>query len=151
MRTADGHEGAGRGGDRPRSLAEGRVDLLVLSCAASAGVHGALAPGHVGDGVGAGLGFAAAAVVLAGLVLRLTRRPVSGAAIGAAAATLAGLLTGYALAITTGVPVLHPDPEPVAALALATKAIEAAGLLAATSLLWRPAAVTSTRPKGMPS
>ena len=37
----------------------------------------------------------------------------------------------YALAITTGLPVLHPDPEPVDGLALATKAIEAAGLLAA--------------------
>ena len=46
-------------------------------------------------------------------------------------------------------PVLHPDPEPVDGLALATKAIEAVGLLAATSLLWRTVAVTlPPRPKG---
>ena len=30
--------------------------------------------------------------------------------------------------MTTGVPVLHPDVEPVEGLALATKAIEAVGL-----------------------
>jgi hypothetical protein len=65
-----------------------------------------------------------------------------------AAATFAGLLGSYALAITTGFPVLHPDPEPVDGLALATKAIEALGLLVATRLLWRPSAVTLSPPKG---
>ena len=49
-----------------------------------------------------------------------------------------GLLGSYALATTTGLPVLHPDPEPVDGLALATKAIESIGLFAAASLLWRP-------------
>jgi hypothetical protein len=41
-----------------------------------------------------------------------------------------------------------PRPEPVDGLALATKAIEAVGLLAATSLLWRPYAGTLSKPKG---
>jgi hypothetical protein len=59
-----------------------------------------------------------------------------------------GLLASYALATTTGLPVLHPDPEPVDGLALATKAFEAVGLLTATSLLWRPVAVTLPNPKG---
>jgi hypothetical protein len=59
-----------------------------------------------------------------------------------------GLLASYALATTTGLPVLHPDSEPVDGLALATKAIEAVGLLAATSLLWRPFTVTLSHPKG---
>ena len=54
----------------------------------------------------------------------------------------------YALAVTTGLPFLHPDPEPVDGLALATKAIETVGLLAATSLLWRPVALTFPQPKG---
>ena len=41
--------------------------------------------------------------------------------LAAAAATLSGLLASYALAITTGVPLLQPHPEPVDGLALATK------------------------------
>jgi CHASE2 domain-containing sensor protein len=131
------------------SLAELRADVVILACAVSAGIHGALVPDHLDEGTGAGLGFAAATAALAGMVVWLTRRPASRAALATAAATFAGLLASYALAITTGLPVLHPDPEPVDALALATKAIEAAGLLAASSLLWRPRiAGTLLQPKG---
>jgi hypothetical protein len=130
------------------NLAGLRADIVIIACAVSAGIHGALVPGHFDEGTGAGLGFVAATVVLAGLVVWLTRRPASLAALAAAAATLAGLLASYGLATTTGLPVLHPDSEPVDGLALATKAIEAAGLLAATSLLWRHVAVTLPPPKG---
>ena len=133
------------------SLAELRGDVVILACAVSAGIHGALVPAHFDEGAGAGVGFAAAAVVLAWLVVWLTRRPISRPALAVAAATFAGLLGSYALATTTGLPVLHPDPEPVDALALATKAIEIVGLLAATSLLWRPFAVTLPQPKGTPT
>jgi hypothetical protein len=35
-------------------------------------------------------------------------------------------------------PLLHPEPEPITALALATKAIEAVGLLSALSLKGTP-------------
>ena len=53
------------------------------------------------------------------------------------------------LATTTGVPVLHPEPEPVDGLALATKAIEAVGLVTALSLLRRrPAVPLLIQPKG---
>ena len=130
------------------SLAELKGDVVILACAVSAGIHGALVPDHLAEGTGAGLGFAAATAALGGLVVWLTRRPASRPALAAAAATLAGLLASYALAITTGLPVLHPDPEPVDGLALATKAIEVVGLLAATSLLWRPVAFTHPQPKG---
>jgi hypothetical protein len=130
------------------SLAELRGDVVILACAISAGIHGALVPGHFDEGIGAGLGFLAATLALAGLVVWLTWRPASASALTAAALTFAGLLASYALATTTGVPVLHPDPEPVDGLALATKAIEAAGLLAATSLLWRHVAATLPQPKG---
>ena len=125
-------------------------DLLVLACAVSAGFHAALVPGHFDEGIGAGLGFVAAAVALAGVVVWLTRRPASRPALTAAAATFVGLLAGYALAITTGLPVLHPDPEPVDGLALVTKGIEAAGLLAASGLLRRPrvAAAALPQPRG---
>ena len=131
------------------SLAELKRDLVILACAISAGIHGALVPGHFDEGTGAGLGFAAATVILAGLVVWLTRRRASLPALATAAATFAGLLASYALSVTTGLPVLHPDPEPVDGLALATKAIEAAGLLAASSLLWRPRVTAMTpQPKG---
>ena len=131
------------------SLAELRGDVVILACAISAGIHGALVPGHFDESTGAGLGFVVATATLAGLVVWLTRRPASLAALTTAAATFAALLAGYALAIRTGLPVLHPDPEPVDGLALATKAIEAVGLLTASTLLWRPrVAVTIPQPKG---
>jgi hypothetical protein len=131
------------------SLAELKGDVVILACAVSAGIHGALVPGHFDEGTGAGLGFLAATAVLAGLVVWLTWRPTSLPALATAAITFAGLLASYAMAVTAGLPVLHPDPEPVDGLALATKAIEAAGLLAATSLLWRPrVAMSDPQPKG---
>lgn len=64
---------------------------------------------------------------------------------------LAGLLVSYALAITTGVPVLHPQPEPVDRIALFTKGLEPVGLLVAAHQLRRarPAfAPRIPRPKG---
>ena len=106
-------------------------DLLVLACAVSAGIHAALVPGHLAEGTGAGLGFLAAAIGLAVLAVALTRQPRSTRALGVAGVLLAGLLVSYALAITSGVPVLHPDPESVDGLALFTKGVELAGLLAA--------------------
>ena len=130
------------------NLAELRSDVVILVCAISAGIHGVLVPGHFEEGTGAGLGFVAATVALAGLVVWLTWRPASASALAAAALTFTGLLGSYVLATTTGLPVLHPDPEPVDSLALATKAIEAAGLVAAISLLWRHVAVTLPKPKG---
>ena len=130
------------------SLAELEGDVVILACGVSAGIHGALVPGHFDEGAGAGLGFVAAAAALAGLVIWLSRRPGSRPAQLAAVTLCAGLIGSYALAVTTGVPVLHSDPEPVDGLALATKAIETVGLLAATSLLWRPVAVTVPATEG---
>jgi K+ transporter len=132
-------------------LAELCTEALILSCAISAGIHGALVADHFDEGAGVGLGFAAATVLLAALVVALTFRPSSGLAIADAAAVLGGLLVSYALAVTTGIPLLHPEREPVDVLALATKAIEAVGLLAALQLLRRgPLAVAANvpQPKG---
>jgi hypothetical protein len=116
-----------------------RRDVVVLACAISAGIHGALAPEHFAEGTSAGIGFVAATVALAALVVALTRRPAGALAFGAAMVVLAGLLASYVLAITTGLRAIHPDREPVNGLALATKAIETVGFLAAWSLLRRPA------------
>lgn len=115
-----------------------RHDVVILACAISAGIHGALVPDHLAEGLGAGIGFVAATLVLACFATAITRYPTSILALTGAAAAFAGLIGSYALATTTGVPVLHPDPEPLDGLALATKAIEVVGLLSALSLLWLP-------------
>jgi hypothetical protein len=128
-------------------------DLVILACAISAGIHGALVPDHLAEGTGAGAGFAAATVALAAIVVALTLRPEGALVPAVAAAALLGLLASYLLAVTTGLPVLHPEPEPVDGLALATKAIEAAGLLAALDLFWhaRPGVASVPQPKGLPT
>ena len=119
-----------------------RRDLVIVGCAISAGIHGALTPEHFREGAGAGGGFLVATVLLGALAVVLTRRPDDSRALAGAALTMVGLIVSYGLAVTTGVPVLHPEVEAVDGLALATKAIEAAALVAA---------VTSLRTKGTPT
>ena len=109
-------------------------DLAIVACAVSAGVHGALVPTHLAESTAAGSAFAASAVVLAGLAVALTSRPTPASAAGTAA-VLGGLLAAYAVAVTTGMPVLHPEPEAIDGLGLFTKAVEATGLIAATHLV----------------
>ena len=77
-------------------------------------------------------------------------RPARPLPLVGAALVFAGLLGSYVLATTTGFPVLHPEPEPVDGLALATKAIEAVGLVTALSLLRHRPAVSHSliQPKG---
>jgi hypothetical protein len=89
-------------------------------------------------------------VLLAALVVTLTVRPTTALAPAGATAVFAGLLVSYALATTSGLPLLHPDPEPVEGLALVTKAVEVVGLLAALRLLGgrRADVATFRQPKG---
>ena len=127
-----------------------RRDVVILACAISAGIHGALAPAHFEEGTGAGVGFVVSTVLLAGIAVALTVRPEGRLPLAAAALVFAGLLGSYVLATTSGFPVLHPEPEPVDGLALATKAFEAVGLLTALDLLWRRQAASQPfiQPKG---
>jgi hypothetical protein len=130
--------------------AELERDLVIVVCAVSAGIHAALTPEHFGEGAGAGLGFLVSAVLLAGLVVALTR----GAGLPAivwTVLTLTGLIVAYVLAITSGVPVLHPEPEPVDGLALGTKAIEAVGLVAAAHLLLQRRSIALIRTERKPT
>ena len=119
-------------------------DLVIVACAITAGIHGALVRDHFAETTAAGLGFVAATVLLAALAVAVTLRPASTLPAAGAAAVLTGLLVSYALAVTTGLPLLHPDPEPVDGLALTTKAIELVGLLAATSLTFPERKGTTT-------
>jgi hypothetical protein len=112
-----------------------KSDVVVLVCTISAGVHAALAPEHFSHSVATGLGFVAATVLLAPVALVLARDPTSRPGLIAAAVVLAGLLVAYVLAITTGVPVLLPEPEPVDLVAVVTKVAELVGLVAAVTLL----------------
>ena len=122
-------------------------DLLIVACAISAGIHAALAPGHLREeGPAAAGGFAIGAALLAVLAIALTHR-VTPPRLLAAGALMTGLLVSCALAITTGVPVLHPDVEPVDGLALFTKAVELVGLVAAADLLLSRTYLVP-RPKG---
>jgi CHASE2 domain-containing sensor protein len=123
-----------------------RRDVVVLAAAISAGIHAALVPEHLQERTGAGVGFVVATVLLAALAVILTYKPTQ-VALAAAAAVFAGLVASYVLAITTGLPVLHPEIEPVNGLAVVTKAVEAIGLVTVLTLLQRPP-LPSTEPKG---
>ena len=130
------------------TAAELRTDAVILACAISAGIHAALAPEHFRETTAAGAGFVASAVLLAALAVVITRRP-SEAAFGATVLVFAGLIGSYVLAVTTGIPGVHPDVDPVESLAVATKAVEAAGLvLAAGGLRLAPLHPHLTNPKG---
>jgi hypothetical protein len=109
-------------------------DAVIVACAVSAGVHAALTPEHFRDGTAAGLGFLVSAVVLAAIGVALTVRPAA-APLSVAYVVLAALLAAYALAVTTGLPLLHPEAEPVDGVAVFTKAVESLGLLAAAHLI----------------
>jgi hypothetical protein len=124
-----------------------RRDAVIVTCAISAGIHGALVPEHFREGTGAGTGFVVATALLAALAVALTHNP-SQLALAGATVVFAGLIVSYALAVTTGVPVLHPEVEAVDGLALFTKAIEIAGLVAAASLVRRPSLASLPQPRG---
>jgi hypothetical protein len=130
------------------TFTELRTSIVVFACAISAGIHGALVRDHFHEGRGAGLGFALATVLLALLAVLGTRTPTQ-TWLAATGVVFAGLIASYALVVTTGMPVLHPEPEAVNALALFTKTVEAIGLVLATSLLPRPSLALNLRqPKG---
>jgi hypothetical protein len=129
------------------TFAELRTDIVILTCAISAGIHAALVPDHFEEGTGAGAGFVVAAVMLALLAVALTRQ-TSQLVLVSTSLVFFGLIVSYALVLTTGVPVLHPDVEAADGLALFTKAVEAAGLLTAGSLIRRPSLLVLPQPKG---
>ena len=130
------------------SFTELRTDVVILTCAIGAGIHGALVPDHFKEGAGAGVGFVVATVLLAILVVVLTHNPTQFALAGTAA-VFVGLIASYALVVTTGFPGLHPDVDAVDGLALFTNVVEAVGFVTAASLLRRPSlAVVLSEPKG---
>src|SRR4029078_9951389 len=104
---------------------------------------------HVRARLTTGLVFLVSVPVLAVLCVVLVFRPGSRIAVGAAGATLAGLLVAYALFLAVGAPVLPPDREPADGLALVTKAIELVGLVAAVGLA-TPGVLAGRVPRPLP-
>jgi hypothetical protein len=125
-----------------------RRDLAVIAASISAGIHAALVPEHLRERFAAGAGFIAATVLLGALVVWLTYRPRSARAALALVLVFAGLIASWALAVTTGAPVLMPEPEAVDGVAVATKLIEAAGLLLALGLARRERSGFLLQPEG---
>lgn len=123
-------------------LARGRVNValryvVVLVCAASAGVHAALVPEHLWESRTLGLAFALCAglLALAALLLRQPRHDSWAPRTAVILLSLAALT--YAMSRTTGIPWLIPDPEQLDVLGLATSAAEVVAALSATLLITR--------------
>jgi hypothetical protein len=111
-----------------------RVKFLILLCAASAGVHVVLAPMHFEEGIVPGVGFVAAAVLLASVAVALDQRPQTRTATQAAALILGTLLVAYIAARVAAVPLVGEHREPLEPVGVATKLIEVLGIALAVNL-----------------
>jgi hypothetical protein len=129
------------------TFAELKLDVVILACAVSAGIHAALVPDHFEEGIGPGIGFVLATVLLGVLTVELTRSP-SEPALLVTIVVFASLIVAYVVVVVAGLPVLHPEREAVDGLALFTKGVEAGGLVLAASLLRPPAPAPILQPKG---
>ncbi len=111
---------------------------VTLVCAASAGVHAALARPHLEEaGLRLGAAFAAAALALAFMALAVRRPRHDSWAPAAAAAVLCLTAAGYLLSRTAGIPLLIGQPEGLDPLGALTTAGELAGAIAGVLLMQR--------------
>jgi hypothetical protein len=108
--------------------------VVIAACAASAGAHAALAPEHMNHERALGVAFVAAALALSVATVQLIVAPGSSGASHAVVLLLAALIGAYWLKVTTGLPWLADTPEPVDAVGITTKLVEALGLVFALQL-----------------
>jgi len=116
----------------PTGAATARI--VVGACAASAGAHVGLVPEHMREAAPLGVAFVVATGLLLAAATALAMSPESVRAARAAALLLAGLVAFYAASRSTGIPLLEPHAEPVDAVGVTTKLIEALGLVLALRL-----------------
>jgi hypothetical protein len=107
---------------------------VVAACAASAGAHAALVPRHLEHEPRLGAAFIVATVVLAAVAFALIHRPISPLVAQIATLTLAAVIGAYAVNVSTGIPWLTNAAEHADVIGLATKAVEAVGLVFAIQL-----------------
>jgi hypothetical protein len=101
--------------------------LVIAACGGSAGIHAGLAPHHWEESRAFGVLFVLAAVNLAGVATALALWPEPLFPLFAAAGLFASLIASFVAA-----------REPLDALVVTTKAIEAVGLVLALVLVRRP-------------
>ena len=103
--------------------------IVVAACAVSAGAHAGLVPDHVREAPEVGVALVVAVALLLAAAIALAIRPDSLGAARGAALLLAGLIACYAASRTTGLPLLEPHVEPLDAVGVTTKLVEAVGLV----------------------
>jgi hypothetical protein len=120
-----------------RTVRSIELDIVVLACALSAGVHAGLVPEHLHESSLLGMGFAVAAL-LGGLLVLALMGPRARVALPAAAVLFGGLIAIYGLSRAGGLPVHGAEHEALDPLGVATKGIELAGLVCAVRLIREP-------------
>jgi hypothetical protein len=115
----------------PANLAR---NLVIVACAASAGVHAGLVLAHLGEDPKLGVAFALAAVLLLAVTVALVRTNLPRRPAALAGGLLAALIVAYAASRTVGLPLAREHTEPLDALGLVTQAVDAMGLIAALRL-----------------
>ena len=113
---------------------KGSVRCVIAACTASAGAHAALVPQHLEHEPRLGVAFIAATVVLLAVAFVLIYSPTSPLAALVTTLTLAALIGAYAVNLSAGIPWLTTAPEDADAIGLATKAVDAAGLVFSNQL-----------------
>ena len=109
-------------------------NVVLMACAASAGVHAGLVPSHLAENVWLGIAFMGAVGLLLALTVSLARTGEPRRRAGPAAVLLAVLVVAYSLSRTVGLTPLEEHVEPVDALGVLTQAAQVAGLIAALFL-----------------
>jgi len=105
-------------------------NVVALTCAASAGVHAALTPEHLGEEPLLGIGFAVAAVCLLTSALAFARDEVPAVAAPATSLLLVAVMAAYVISRTVGLPLPDAEVEPLDVVGVATQVIQASGLVA---------------------
>ncbi len=105
------------------------IRYVIAVCAASAGAHAALVPQHLEHDPRLGGAFIAATVVLVAVASALICSPTSALTARVTTLTLAALIGAYAVNVSVGIPWLTNAAEDADVIGLATKAVEAVGLV----------------------
>jgi peptidoglycan/LPS O-acetylase OafA/YrhL len=119
-------------------------NVVLIACAASAGVHAGLVPSHLVENPWLGIAFAGSVALLLAVIVSLWGAGDARRRSAPAAAVLAALIVAYSLSRTVGLAPLEEDVEPVDAIGLLTQGAQLAGLTAAL-LLGHPIGGASAR------
>ena len=149
-RTHNGACGARTGFPRPIVSTTLSRNVVLVACAASAGVHAGLVPSHLVENLWLGIAFAASVGLLLAVIVSLWRAGDPRRPAAPAAAVLAALVVAYSLSRTVGLAPLEEDVEPVDAIGLLTQGVQAAGSSAPSIFAIQWAAPARALPEGNP-